>query len=353
MMSRKIIILYGSYGYTGTLIAKECQRKNLNVMLAGRKKDALQKQSTETGYPYEVVDLDNDEVLKTLLRKGALVIHCAGPFQFTAEKMINACLETHTHYNDITGEYQVFELLSTFDNRGKQAGITILPGTGFDVVPSDCLALHLKNRLPTATHLQLAFAMSKGELSRGTARTAIEGLGSGSLIRRDGKLMRIPLGEKVMEINFGSFTTRAINIPWGDVSSAWRSTGIPTIEVYMGASNSMICVARLSQHLNWLLRKSGVKNYLKRKIDNRPAGPVEEKRLAGKSFLWGKVWNDTGEERVSLLESASGYTLTARTSVMIAEKILEGNFKSGYQTPAMAYGSDLILSLENTVRTDL
>ncbi len=100
--------------------------------------------------------------LKNLLKKGAVVIHCGGPFQYTAKAMADACLETKTHYTDITGEHQVFELLAGYDQKGKAAGIMIMPGTGFDVVPSDCLALHLKNRLPSATHLQLAFTMSKG-----------------------------------------------------------------------------------------------------------------------------------------------------------------------------------------------
>ena len=147
-MRESKIILYGSYGYTGKLIAKECKAKNLSVILAGRNKEALQKQSDETGYPFDVVEVNNTVALKNLLTKGKLVIHCAGPFRHTAKAMADACLETKTHYTDITGEYQVFELLAGYDQKAKEAGITIMPGTGFDVVPSDCLALHLKNRLP-------------------------------------------------------------------------------------------------------------------------------------------------------------------------------------------------------------
>ena len=149
-MNTSKIILYGSYGYTGNLIAQECSSKNLDVILSGRNEEALKKQSTNTNYPYEVVNITDTDALKNLLAKGRLVIHCGGPFQYTAKAMASACLETKTHYTDITGESAVFELLSKLDDQGKQAGITIMPGTGFDVVPSDCLALHLKNRLPSA-----------------------------------------------------------------------------------------------------------------------------------------------------------------------------------------------------------
>jgi len=352
-MSSHTIVLYGSYGYTGKIIAQECKSKNLKVILAGRNKEELEKQSKETGYPYEVVDISDSVSLKSLLKKGAIVIHCGGPFKHTAQAMAEACLETKTHYTDITGEHQVFELLAGYDQRGKDAGITIMPGTGFDVVPSDCLALHLKNRLPSATHLQLAFTMSKGGISRGTSKSMTEGFGYGSLIRKNGKLTPIHLGEKVLEIDFGPFKTKTINIPWGDISTAWRTTGIPNIEVYTGATDKMIKSARMTKYINWFLRLRWVKRYMLKKIDERPAGPSEEKRNSGRSFLWGKVWDDSGKACVSQLETLSGYSLTAKTAVLIAQKILNGNFKTGYQTPAMTFGADLIMEIESTTRKDL
>lgn len=352
-MRNSTIILYGSYGYTGKLIAKECKSKNLNVILAGRNREALQKQSEETGYPFEVLEVQDSAALKNLLLKGSVVIHSAGPFRHTAKLMADACLETKTHYTDITGEYQVFELLAGYDQKGKKAGITIMPGTGFDVVPSDCLALHLKNRLPSATHLQLAFTMSKGGLSRGTKKSMTEGLGDGGKIRANGTLVQIELGDKSMEVDFGSFKTPTLCIPWGDISTAWRSTGIPNIEVYTGATASMIKNAKRTRYINWFLRMQWVKKIMLKKIDKQKPGPSDEKRESGRSFLWGKVWGAEGKALESRLETVSGYTLTAKTAVLIAEKILSGNFKAGYQTPAMAYGADLIMEVATTTRKDL
>jgi short subunit dehydrogenase-like uncharacterized protein len=348
-----LIVVYGSYGYTGKLIVNECRAKNLQVMLAGRNEDSLRQQSQQSGYPFTVVDSSDLAGLKKLLEPAAVVIHCGGPFRYTAKAMSEACIATKTHYTDITGEYQVFESLPLLDDAAKQLDITIMPGTGFDVVPSDCLALHLKNRLPSATHLQLAFTMSKGGLSRGTSKSMTEGLGYGGMIRKDGKLTTIPLGDHVLDVDFGSFKTKTLCIPWGDISTAWRSTGIPNIEVYTGATDSMIANARRSRYFNWLLRMRWLKNMMLKRIDKKPAGPSDEKRESGRSFLWGKVSDPSGKFCTSTLETVSGYSLTAKTAVLIAQKILKGNFKAGYQTPAMAYGADLIMEIENTKRVDV
>lgn len=342
VMRSQTIIIYGSYGYTGRLIVDECKRKGLRVILSGRNEEALRKQSVHAGYAFEVVDLNHETELLRLLEKGSLVIHCGGPFQFTSKQMVEACLKTKTHYTDITGEHEVFELMSTYNKKAQDAGIMILPGTGFDVVPSDCLALHLKKKLPSATHLQLAFKMSKGGLSRGTSRTMVEGLGQGSMIRENGKLKRVPLGALTLDVDFGPFRSTALNIPWGDISTAWRSTGIPNIAVYMGAHPGLIRNAKISRYINWLLRMKWIKNILRRKIDSKPDGPPDERRLSGKSYLWGKVWDEKGNEASATLATADGYTLTAATSVLIAQKILAGDFTTGYQTPAMMYGEKLI-----------
>jgi short subunit dehydrogenase-like uncharacterized protein len=347
------IIIYGSYGYTGRLIVKECQSKKLKAILAGRNETHLQRQSLDTGYAYRVVTTDDTVALQDLLAQGAVVVHCAGPFQFTSKQMVEACLATGTHYTDITGEYQVFEMLAEYDDKAKKRCIMILPGAGFDVVPSDCLSRYLKNKLPDATRLELAFHMSKGGLSRGTSKTMIEGLGDGSMIRENGKLQSVGLGDKVIDVDFGSFTTTAMNIPWGDISTAWHSTNIPNIAVFIGANEKLIRRARLSRYFNWLFRQRWLKNYLLKKIDQRPDGPAEERRISGKSFLWGRVTNASGNSITATLETMNGYSLTASTSTLIASKIIQGNFKPGFQTPAMAYGADLILEVAGTVRKDV
>jgi short subunit dehydrogenase-like uncharacterized protein len=351
-MKQSPLIVYGSYGYTGQLIVEECKAKGIAIILSGRNKEQLGLQGETTGFPYEAVDINDTEALCRLLEKGSMVIHAAGPFQFTAKAMAEACLKTKTHYTDITGEIGVFEAVARLDAQAKAAGITLIPGVGFDVVPSDCLASHLKNRLPSATHLQLAFASNKGGLSRGTSKTMIEGLGFGGAVRKNGKIVSVPLHEGVTEINYGSFKLLSARIPWGDVSTAYYSTGIGNIEVFRGADKKLLQQLKISRYLNWLFRMDFVKSYLKKQVDKKPAGPDEDRRAKSKMFLWGKV-SDGQQEKISLLETMEGYTLTAKTSVLIAEKIIAGNFKPGFQTPSLAYGPDLILEISGSTRKDL
>jgi short subunit dehydrogenase-like uncharacterized protein len=335
------ILVYGSYGYTGRLIVAECNRKNLTVLLAGRDEAKLRAQSEASGYPYEVVDIADTPALHALLRRARVVIHCGGPFRFTATAMVTACLETGTHYTDITGEYEVFEQLAGMDALAREKNIMVMPGTGFDVVPSDCLAFFLKQQLPDATHLQLAFT-SSGGFSRGTSRTMIEGLGQGSTVRENGKLTSIPTASRVLTVDFGSFTSQTVCIPWGDIATAFRSTGIPNIEVYAGVHEKTIRQLKFSNYINWLLRLRAVKNFLRKQVDKKPAGPSEEKLSKARSYLWGRVRNAAGRQVEARLETYSGYALTAMTSVLIAQEILAGNFSPGYKTPAMQYGGELM-----------
>lgn len=342
------VILYGSYGYTGKLIADACKAMGWRVLLSGRNREKLSRHSQQTGYPFDVVDIDQKNALTTLLKKGVLVIHCAGPFQSTAKQMVDACLEARTHYLDITGEYAVFELLAGYDAAAREKGILVIPGTGFDVVPTDCLAVHLKNRLPQATHLQLAFSMSGGGVSRGTARTMVEGLGYGSMIRKHGTLTPVALGSKVLHIDFGPFSKKALCIPWGDISTAWRSTGIPNIEVYSGVPDGAIRAARIGRWFNWLLRKQWIKRFLRRKVDARPAGPDEQRLRNGKSYIWGRVRDEHGSTIEARLVTASGYLLTARTATRIASKLLTSEVSPGYYTPAQYFGEGLVFEVEGT-----
>lgn len=351
-MRENTLIVYGSYGYTGRLIVEELRQKKFKVILSGRSREALQKQSLETGYAFEAVDINDSAALKNLLSKANLVLHCGGPFRFTAKQMADACLETKTHYTDITGEWQVFELLAGYDEAAKLAGIQIMPGTGFDVVPSDCLAVHLKKRLPSATHLQLAFAMVPGGMSRGTKKSMTESLGFGGIMRKNNELVPFTLGKDVLELDFGKFTAKTTRIQWGDISTAWRSTGIPTIEVFAGADDKAISNLKLSNHLGWLLRKRWMKNFILKQIDKGKPGPSQHDLHNGRCYLRGTVWDAEGNARTSFFNGPNAYLLTAKTAVLIADKVLTGKFDAGYKTPAMQYGADLILEINDTKRTD-
>jgi short subunit dehydrogenase-like uncharacterized protein len=223
---------------------------------------------------------------------------------------------------------------------------------GFDIVPSDCLAAHLKRRLPSATHLALAIH-GMGRVSRGTATTMVENINRGGLIRRDGKLTSVPTAWKTREIDFGRGAVEATTIPWGDVAAAFYSTGIPNIEVYAAIPGKVRRMMKLTRSFGWLLGTASVQRFLKKRIKAQPPGPNDEERARGKSFVWGEVKDDSGERAVSRLQGPQGYTLTALTALAIVERVLNEQFSVGFQTPSLAYGADLILEIEGVTREDI
>ncbi|HEV7351443.1 saccharopine dehydrogenase family protein [Telluribacter sp.] len=348
-MDKKKLLLYGANGYTGQLTADLCSTYGLQPILAGRREAALRPLSDRTGFPYRVVDLSDQAGLRQALADVRVVLHAAGPFKFTARPMLEACLATGTHYLDITGEIEVFELAKRYDEAARKAGIMLLPGAGFDVVPTDCLALYLKNQLPNATHLQLAFETVGGGLSHGTASTMVEGLGEGGAVRENGRIVRKPLGHKSKWIQLNGRKRFFMTIPWGDVSTAYHTTGIPNIETYTGISPKVHSVLRFQGAFNWLLKTDFIKNIAKSRVD-KITGPTEAMRQLASSNVWGEVRNASGEVKTAQLTGPEGYNLTAHSSLIIAKKVLEGNFKPGYQTPAFVYGADLVLEVPGVER---
>ena len=349
-MTNTSFLLYGANGYTGQLILKLAADYGLNPVLAGRNKKEIERLATTYNLPYHIANLEDPDQMAIALTGVSLLVNAAGPFSLTARPAIKHCLQHKVHYLDITGEISVFEMAKTYNEAAIAANIMVLPGAGFDVVPTDCIALFLKESMPDAHALKLAFTSIGGGLSHGTATTMIEGLGEGGAARVEGKIVTKPLGEKGMWVDFGEKKVFVMTIPWGDVSTAYTTTGIPNIETYTGISPNIYKVLKAQNLFNWLLRKDWIRHYLKNKIDKNPRGPSDEQRAKSKSLVWGQVTNMEGAQKTARISCPDGYTLTAHTSLIIAKKILNGNYKTGYQTPAGAYGADLILEVPRTHR---
>ncbi len=343
MMQSNSFLLYGANGYSGELIARYAKQYDLQPILAGRRKDVIEPLANKLGFPFRVFDVNDSASLQAALREVKVVMNAAGPFQYTARQMTEACLQTGTHYLDINGDISIFEMIKQYDAAAKRANIMLLPGAGFDVVPTDCLALQLKNLLPAAISLKLAFASLGGGLSHGTATTMATKLGEGGAVRKKGKIIREPLGKKGMWVDFGVKKIFVMTIPWGDISTAHFTTGIPDIESYTGMSPKVYYLLKAQFLFNWLLRTNFVRNRLKKKINQKPAGPSDEQRSKASSLVWGQATTADGKTATARLSGPDGYTLTACSALIMVKKVLHGNFSSGYQTPASAYGENLVM----------
>lgn len=337
-------LLYGANGYTGELIAREAVRRGMKPILAGRSQEKIGRLAAELDCPGAVFDLDDHTSLVSTLSRVGAVLHCAGPFSATARSMMQGCLATHVHYFDITGEIPVFELAHSVHEKAVRSGILLCPGVGFDVVPTDCLAVRLKEALPDATHLALGFDSRTG-LSKGTAKTSLEASTGGSKIRRDGQIVSVPLGSQQRRIDFGNGERQAVGIPWGDVSTAYYSTGIPNIEVFTSTTPQNLARMRRAQLLQPLLRSRIVQGIAKFGIDRRLQPPTEAQRASNPSFVWGEARNAAQKTVTARVVTANGYALTVASSLAIIGRALVSTPPPGFATPGMLLGADFVSSL--------
>ncbi len=343
-------MIYGANGYTGQLMVEEAIKRGYRPVLAGRSRETIEPLAQKYGLPARVFALDKHEAVVMGLRGMELVLHCAGPFSKTAAPMVKACLEVGAHYLDITGEIDVFAHCHALDAEAKQRGIVVMPGSGFDVVPTDCLSAILKLELPSAQNLVLAFDAPGGP-SPGTAKTAVEGLGKGGRARINGEMCTVPLAWKTRSFSKNGEQRLAMTIPWGDVYTAFVSTGIPNIEVYMSVPPSTVENLRRIRRLGPLLNFSLVQKFLKSQVAKKVRGPSEEKRKDAETWVWGEVSDASGRQASAILKTPNGYTLTVLAALGIVAKLMSPQRPiGGYYTPSRLMGADYILRLPGVKR---
>jgi short subunit dehydrogenase-like uncharacterized protein len=345
-------LLYGANGFVGEAIARLAVQQGLRPMLAGRDAAKIEKLASELGAAHRVFSLDEPAAMDQALSEVPVVLHCAGPYVYTSKPMVEGCLRSGTHYLDLTGELPVYAAVAASDAEAGERGVMLLPGAGFDVVPTDCLALHLKNRLPSATRLTLAFCwQGPAGAPPGTQRTAIEVAAYGDRVRRNGRLEEPEQPVKTRQIDFGYGPLEAMRVTWGDVFTAYYTTGIANIEDYMVVSRRLRRQWRAAAALRPLLRWSVVRELAKLAVS---AGPTRDECAISFTHVWGEAQDEGGLTAVSRLHGPqAGVVWTARAALAAISRVLAGNAPAGFQTPARAYGADFALEAEGVTREDV
>ena len=334
-------LLYGAYGYTGSLIAQLAADQGYTPVLAGRREKPLREVADPLGLEYRVIDLHDSRALADEIAEFTVVLHCAGPFAVTSTPMIEACLAANTHYVDITGEIEVFAHAHGRHNAAVSRNVVLVSGAGFDVVPSDCLAAQLKDRMRQAQSLTLAFD-AQGGPSPGTLASSLRGLSQGGRIRRKGTLTSVPLVYKTRTIPFPHGPRSAVTIPWGDVYTAFVSTGIPDIEVYMALPERLINRLRWMRLARPLLSLTPIREFLEDRARRVGSGPGADTRAHTRSYLWGEVRDRTGQRVEGGLITPNGYDLTGHAALGIVDYLLTGEVDGGYYTPSALMGSTYV-----------
>jgi short subunit dehydrogenase-like uncharacterized protein len=344
LSDKKHWMIYGANGFTGRLIAQAAKTEGLAPILAGRSAGAVQALAGELAGSFRVFDLSDGPAIRAALADVAVVVNCAGPFSATSERMIDACLATRTHYADITGEIAVFVDAQLRHDAAQAAGIVICPGVGFDVIPTDCVAACLKEALPDATQLALGFA-GAGAISPGTARTSIEGLRLGGRVRTAGNIVEVPLAYRVRMIDFGAGDRLAVTFPWGDVATAYFSTGIPNIEVYIASAPGALLRLRRLNRIRKLLAVAPIEALAKRIAGRVNTGPSSDRFASGTTYVWGEARNSAGSLRTARLTTSNGYRLTVDGVLLAVRTLLAGAPDGGYYTPSQLMGPRCVESL--------
>jgi short subunit dehydrogenase-like uncharacterized protein len=350
-MARDPWLLYGAYGYTGKLIAEEAVRRGHHPILAGRSRSRLEPLAQRLGLDWIVVDLEDSAALANATASVDLVFHAAGPFIHTSAPMLRACLATNTNYVDITGELPVFAHTFAQDEVARQRGVALLSGVGFDVVPTDCLAKYVAEQLPDAVRLDIAIA-SLSHASAGTIKTMLEFIPNDGKVRRDGKLVTFPFGAGARRVRFSDRERAVLPIPWGDLQTAHRTTGIPNITTYIAYPDPAIRMIRWSAPLlQWLLSHYPMRRIAQAWAAQWVRGPNAALREHGRSYIWACVSDAQGTTVQAWLQTPEAYHFTALAGVHCVERLLQQR-PVGALTPALAFGADFVLEIEGTNRKD-
>jgi short subunit dehydrogenase-like uncharacterized protein len=265
--------------------------------------------------------------------------------------MVDACLRTGAHYLDVTGEIPVIEALAARHAEARRRGIMIMPGVGFDVVPSDCLAAHVARRLPGAR--RLAIGITGLEFATpGSAKTLVEHAGYGVRVRRDGRITSVPPGARERGFDYGAGLRPSVNVSWGDVASAYYTTGIPDVDVYFEATPALRAMLAASRWFGWFLATAPWQAWLKAHADLLPGAP-DAGRAAARMVVVAEVEDGVGRRASARLGTPEAYAFTGGSGPAVARRVLAGDLEPGFQTPGRVYGPDFALSLAGVSREDL
>ncbi|MCB1608713.1 MAG: saccharopine dehydrogenase NADP-binding domain-containing protein [Xanthomonadales bacterium] len=343
-------LLYGATGYSGRLIAAEAKKRGLNLILGGRNEAALTALGKELELPYRCIDLNDRNAVDRGALGVRLILNCASPFAISASVLAQACIRSGAYYLDLSSEVADFRSLFRLHARAEEAGVLLMCGVGMGILPTDALALHLKQRLPSAVTLRLAFYGENAKPSRGTLRTLLESLRQRGFVREGGQLKETELTFETRQVDFGpAGRRRVISFPWrGDLFTAGVSTGIQFVYSY----------AALPLLLQWLMRgrkqlaKGWIGDLLERYVNGASEGPTDEERNKGRTWFWGEVVNDVGTRASTVISAPEGYTLSTSCALYAVERLLGGDSPEGWRTPAQVFGTDPLRSLPGLKLTD-
>lgn len=325
------LLIYGATGYTGRLISERAKDLQLDFAIAGRSSDDLKSLALALDVEFHIFSVEDSQAWKNALENVSCLINAAGPFKATALQAMKASIENSVHYLDISAELDSYQLAESLDSEAKAAGVMLMSGAGM-FVSYDALALHTAARVNSPQKLSVAFRHFGG-FSRGSIKSSKNIIDLGMLFREASEIKQWNDPQPKL-FNFGSGEEECLPTPLGGIILSYKSTGIPNIEEYFQLK----------------LPAAGMPSM---DMDTLPDGPTAQERAQGRTKLAAEVTGADGTVVRSMVDAPSGYTLTPLSVVAVAQRILNGDFKPGYQSPASAFGESILNDIPDTSIIDL
>jgi short subunit dehydrogenase-like uncharacterized protein len=324
------LMIYGATGYTGRMAAERAAASGTPLVLAGRNASALVSLAASLGVDYRVFPLDDIAEIDRSLRGVGALLNCAGPFARTADVLMRACIRNGVHYLDVAAELDGYRLAEVLDVEAKAAGVMLLPGSGGSVAMLGCLAGHTVARTSNPSSIRVAMHVSGG-LSRGSAVSAMGSVTSETLARVDGTLVARSAGA-IRKLDFGMGPVNCFQVTLPDLITIWRSTGVPDIEAFVHVTGDGFPQGDLSA---------------------LPDGPSDQERLANRYQAVAEVAGADGDVVRSILDTVNGYTFTATAAAEAGRRVLAGEDRRGFQTPALLFGNGFAETIADTTIVDV
>jgi short subunit dehydrogenase-like uncharacterized protein len=317
-------------------------------LVAGRDEEKLSQLAGRLDCEYRVASLGSPDQLRAMLQDMDLLVHAAGPFHETTAPMLSACLDTNTHYLDLSAEAESIELVAARHRQAQAANIMCMPGVGVDVVPSDCLAAQLVERLPSTDRLSFGISLPK-LLTAGSARNFAAHAGMPVLVRRGGKLKKLEPGIIERKFDYGEGPSVSSAISWGDIASAWYSTGVGNISCYLETTAGLRFAMAHASIVGPLLKNPWARFLTDTASDVMFTGPSEDQEENERGCVVVEAEDRCGRVAMSRIQFPESYSFTAKICAVTVDRIRKGRWASGFQTPSRVFGADYIRQFDDVV----
>ncbi|XP_029169228.1 saccharopine dehydrogenase-like oxidoreductase [Nylanderia fulva] len=260
------IIIFGATGYTGKYVVKDIvkfsKEQKIKFGVAGRRKEVLEAVLKEFAsdiedVPIILADIKDEESLKEMTNQAKVIINCCGPYRFYGEPVVKACIATHTHYVDVSGEPQFMERMQLEYNKAAQeAGVYIVSACGFDSIPADLGTIFTQQKFggevnSIETYLKLWSTKNvKGPVvNYGTWESLVYGVAHANELRE--------LRTKLFPIKLPSFTPKLKSkiVHRSNVSEGWST-------LFLGADRSIALRTQRFLYNKYKERPAQVQTYI-------------------------------------------------------------------------------------------